>query len=156
MRAIASLTVAEFDRLVGRVETAWAVHRARQTLDGRQRQRGGGQKGTQAIAQKKLFFIFLYYKANPTQDVMGLLFGLSQSSVSQWVGQLANEPDPKEVILHGTERRLPWPVHAGRQRRYYSGRKRHHALKNAVMVAGRKVLWCSPTVPACRHNKALI
>ena len=181
MRATTSLTVAEFEALAGRLETVWAAQCAQQTLSGqkRQRQPGGGRKSALATAEQKLFFILFYYKAYPTQDVMGWLFGLQQSSVSEWVGRLtavvgqlvplhqparrgrdlaqllADEPDLQEVLIDGTERRLPRPQHAGRQRRYYSGRKKRHALKNVIIVARRKVLWCSPTVPARRHDKAV-
>lgn len=72
---------------------------------------------------------------------MRLLFVLTQGSISDWVGcltaavvqliqlhkparrgrelqpLLADEPDLREVIIDGTERRLPRPQHAGRQRR---------------------------------------
>lgn len=181
MRAATSLTVAEFEALAGRFAAVWAAQCAQQTLNGQERQRlpGGGRRSLLATAEQKLFFILFYYKAYPIQDVMGLLFGLSQSSVSDWVGRLtqlagqlvplhkparrsrdlarllAEEPDLKEVLIDGTERRLPRPQHAGRQRRYYSGRKKRHALKNIIVVARRKVLWCSPTVPARRHDKAV-
>ena len=126
---------------------------------------------------EKLFFILLYYKAYPTQDVMGLLFGITQGQVSEWVRQLtavvgqliplhrparqarqlaqllAEQPELREVIIDGTERRLPRPQHRGRQKRFYSGRKKRHAVKNVIIVGQRKVLWCSPTVPARCHDK---
>jgi len=181
MRATTSLTVAEFETLAGRLELVWAAQCARQTLGGQERQRqpGGGRKSALATVEQKLFFILFYYKAYPIQDVMGWLFGLKQSSVSEWVGRLtavvsqlmplhqparrgrdlaqllADEPDLQEVLIDGTERRLPRPQHAGRQRRYYSGRKKRHALKNVIVVAHRKVLRCSPTLPARRHDKAV-
>ena len=69
--------------------------------------------------------------------------------------QLAEEPELQEVIIDGTERRLPRPARAAQQRRYYSGRKKRHGVKNVIVVGKRKVLWCSPTVPARRHDKAV-
>jgi hypothetical protein len=181
MRATTSLTVAQFEALAGRLESIWAAQCAQQALGGqkRQRQPGGGRKSALATVEQKLFFILLYDKAYPTQDVMGWLFGLQQSSVSEWVGRLtavvgqwvqlhqparrgrdlaqllAEKPDLQEVLIDGTERRLPRPQHAGRQRRYCSGRKKRHALKSVIVVPRRKVLWCSPTVPARRHDKAV-
>jgi hypothetical protein len=64
--------------------------RAAKTAAGtaRQRRPGGGLKGCLVSAEQKLFFILLYYKAYPTQDVMGLLFGITQAQVSEWVRQL--------------------------------------------------------------------
>ena len=68
---------------------------------------------------------------------------------------LAREPALQEVIIDGTERRLPWPAHAGRQRRYYSGRKKRHTVKNVIFTAQGRVRWCSSTVPGRGHDKAV-
>lgn len=179
MRATTSLTVLEFEDLARRFGLMWSTVRATQTAAGtpRQRQPGGGRKGCLVSAEQKLFFILLYYKAYPTQDVMGLLFGITQGQVSEWVRQLtavvgqllplqrparqarqlaqmlAAQPELQEVIIDGTERRLPRPQHRGRQKRFYSGRKKRHAVKNVILVGRHKVLWCSPTVPAREHDK---
>lgn len=179
MRATTSLTVCEFDELVGHFAMAWAAVRAAKTAAGtaRQRRPGGGRKGCLATAEQKLFFILLYFKAYPTQDVMGLLFGITQGQVSEWVRQLTavagqliplqrptrqardltqllrEQPELEELIIDGTERRLPRPQHRGKQKRFYSGRKKRHAVKNVIIVGQRKVLWCSPTVPAKCHDK---
>ncbi len=179
MRATTSLTVSEFDELVGRFALAWAAVRAAKTAAGtaRQRRPGGGRKGCLVSAEQKLFFILLYFKAYPTQDVMGLLFGITQGQVSEWVRQLtavvgqliplhrparqardlsqllSEQPELQELIIDGTERRLPRPQHRGKQKRFYSGRKKRHAVKNVIIVGKRKVLWCSPTVPAKYHDK---
>src|SRR5258708_39595634 len=90
MRATTSLTVAEFETVAGDLATLLASIQAQKTAAGkpRQRQPGGGRKGCLASGQQKLFFILLYYKAYPTQDVMGLLFGITQGQVSEWVRQL--------------------------------------------------------------------
>jgi len=179
MRATTSLTGAEFDELAQRLAVQWAAVRAAKTAAGtaRQRRPGGGRKGCLVSAPQKLFFILLYYKAYPTQDVMGLLFGITQGQVSEWVRQLtavvgqllplhrparqarplaqllAEQPELREVIIDGTERRLPRPQHPAKQKRFYSGRKKRHAVKNVLLVGQRKVLWCSPTVPARYHDK---
>lgn len=179
MRATTSLTVGEFEVLARRLDVVWSARRAAKTVAGtaRQRQPGGGRKGCLDSAEQKLFFILLYYKAYPTQDVMGLLFGITQGQVSDWVKRLtavvsdliplhrpvrqarplaqllAEQPELQELIIDGTERRLPRPQHRGRQKRFYSGRKKRHAIKNVIIVGRRKVLWCSPTVPARSHDK---
>lgn len=179
MRATTSLTVFEFEDLARRFHVVWSTVRAAKTAAGaaRQRQPGGGRKGCLVSAEQKLFFILLYYKAYPTQDVMGLLFGITQGQVSEWVRQLTaavgqliplhrparkarqlaqmlvEEPALWEVIIDGTERRLPRPQHRGKQKRFYSGRKKRHTVKNVVIVGRHKVLWCSPTVPGRWHDK---
>ena len=181
MKAATSLTVTEFENLARDFARLWSQQHAGHTAVGEERQRepGGGRKGVLATPALKLFFILFYYKAYPTQDLMGLLSGITQGQVSDWVGRLtevvgrlmplhkparkvrdlrelmAREPALREVIVDGTERRVPRPAHAGRQRRYYSGRKKRHAVKNLIVVAGGKVRWCSRTVPGRRHDKAL-
>ena len=62
---------------------------------------------------------------------MGLLFGITQGQVS--------EPELQEVIIDGAERRVPRPQHRGKQKRFYSGRKKRHAVKNVLIVGRRKV-----------------
>lgn len=181
MKAATSLTCAEFDALTRQFAPLWSGTLAVQTAEGapRQRQPGGGRKSLLATPQLKLFFILLYYKAYPTQDVMGLLFGLTQGQISDWVRRLTDlagrlltlhkparrardlrslleaEPGLQEIILDGTERRLPRPTRADRQRRYYSGRKKRHTVKNVIGTAKGKVRWCSRTVPGRRHDKAV-
>jgi|ERR1041385_3897680 hypothetical protein len=181
MKATTSLTVVEFQALAARFAPLWQTIQEAKTAAGkpRQRQPGGGRKGVLDRPEEKLFFILLYYKAYPTQDVMGLLFGIQQSQVSEWVKRLTSavgslvelhkparngrqlrelleqQPELQEVIIDGTERRLPRPQNEGRQRRYYSGRKKRHAVKNVVITGRRKVLWCSATVPARRHDKTV-
>ncbi len=179
MRATTSLTVAEFEELGWRFAQLWAARRAAKTAAGADRQRrpGGGRKGCLVTPEQKLFFILFYFKAYPTQDVMGLLFGITQGQVSEWVRQLteavgqliplhrparqarqlaqllAEQPELQELIIDGTERKLPRPEHRGRQKCYYSGRKKRHAVKNVIVVGRKKVLWCSPTVPGRWHDK---
>jgi len=181
MRATTSLTVAEFDAVAKEFDLKWTALQATQTTAGapRQRQPGGGRKGCLETAAQKLFFILFYYKAYPTQDVMGLLFGITQGQVSEWVKRLtavvsqllplhrparqgrqlsqllAEQPELQELIIDGTERRLPRPQHRGKQKRFYSGRKKRHAVKNVIVVGKKKIKWCSPTVPARRHDKAV-
>ena len=181
MRATTSLTVGEFDALARQFALLWEGQQLEQTAAGapRQRQPGGGGKGALATPELKLFFILFYDKAYPTQDLMGLLFGFTQGQVRDWVRRLtaavgrllplhkparrvrdlrellAREPALQEVIIDGTERRLPRPVHAGRQRRHYSGRKKRHTVKNVIVTAQGRVRWCSPTVPGRRHDKAV-
>ena len=181
MRSTTSLTVLEFEDLAQRFDVVWSTMRAAKTAAGtpRQRQPGGGRKGCLVSAEQKLFFILLYYKSYPTQDVMGLLFGITQGQVGEWVRQLtavvsqiiplqrparqarqlaemlAEQPELLEVIIDGTERRVPRPQHRGKQKRFYSGRKKRHAVKNVIIVGRHKVLWCSPTVPARWHDKRI-
>jgi hypothetical protein len=129
VRATTSLTVSEFEELARRFGGAWTTMRASKTAAGaaRKRRPGGGREGCLVGAEQKLFFILLYFKAYPTQGVMGLLFGITLAQVSEWVrvlmtvvGQLIplhrptrwardltqllrDQPELKGVIIDGTE-----------------------------------------------------
>ena len=53
------------------------------------RRAGGGGQGQWGDPQRKRLFILFYFRVYPTQDVMGLFFGLSQPQVCAGV-QLRN------------------------------------------------------------------
>jgi hypothetical protein len=153
---------------------------SKRTVEGQQRQRaaGAGPKSVLQSPEAKLFFILFYLKAYPTQDVMGSLFGLSQSQVCAWVGRLlpllqqfmavhlparhgrelsevlASIPEVKEVLLDGTERPISRPEHKRGRDAHYSGRRKRTTVKNVVVTAGRRVVLLTPTVPGRRHDKA--
>ena len=85
-------------------EAAWQGQRGERTHDGQARRRrpGGGFKGTLPTSRAKLFFVLFYFKCYPLQEVMAVLFGLSQGQVSHWVGvltPLVNEALGRELLL---------------------------------------------------------
>lgn len=107
MRAATSLTVSEFDALARQFALLWEGMQAGQTAQGapRQRQPGGGCKGALATPGLKLLFFLFYYKAYPTQDLMGLLFGFTQGQVSDWVRRLTAAVS-RLLPLHKPARRV--------------------------------------------------
>jgi len=121
-----------------------------------------------------LFFILVNHKLNPLQTVMGVLFGMSQSQVNEWihrltpvlaealerdgylpereptqVAQAIQESQDNEFVLDGTERRRGRPVDNQEQRAYYSGKKKAHTIKNNVLTErnGQRVIYLSQTYP---------
>ena len=179
-KAATGLTAAEFEALAQVFGTLWAKPLGRRTAAGvaRQRQPGGGPKGQLSDPRRKLVFILFYFRVYPTQDVMGLFFGLSQPQVCAWVhrltplvqkalGQelhlparqparlhqvLAQCPD-LAFILDGTERPVRRPQAEPAQREHYSGRRKTHTVKNVLIVAGRTVKVLSATRPGRVHDK---
>ena len=127
LRALTSLDAGEFERLLAAFETAWQERRAGSTRHGqtRQRQPGGGHKGTLVTAREKLFFVLFYFKCYPLQEVMALFFGLSQPRVSHGVGALT----PLVNAALGSELLLPARKPAD-QKGDYSGKKKSHRKKN--------------------------
>jgi Helix-turn-helix of DDE superfamily endonuclease/DDE superfamily endonuclease len=147
----------------------------------RQRQCGGGAKGTLPEIEDKLFFILVYQKTNPLQTMHGLHFGMSQPQAHFWIHRLlpilqhalrdlgeAPERDARRVAgsplalaggpnlqVDGTERRRQRPTDATQQKEHYSGKKKAHTDKNILVVNAntQKVVYLSPTVPGKTHDK---
>jgi len=179
-KAATGLTAAEFEALAQGFSALWEKPLRRRTAEGssRQRQPGAGRKGQLSDPRCKLAFILFYFRVYPTQDVLGLFFGLSQPQVCAWVHRLtpllraalgrelhlptrqparlhqvlAQCPD-LAFILDGTERPVRRPQAEPAQRAHYSGRRKTHTVKNVLIVAGRKVQALSATRPGRMHDK---
>lgn len=156
------------------------------TLEGEERQRnqGGGAKGTLSKFEDKLFFILVYHKTNPLQTMHGLQFGLSQSRTNYWIHRLlpvlretlslsgmkperearlvSANPVTAEggatLAIDGTERRLQRPQDPVKQREKYSGKKKTHTDKNILLVNEntKKVIYLSSTVEGKKHDKKAV
>jgi hypothetical protein len=68
-----------------------------------------------------------------------------------------SQGDSLPVLLHdGTEREIPRPVDSDEQKEKYSGKKKRHTVKNAVIIsASCLVLFASQTVCGKMHDKKI-
>jgi hypothetical protein len=182
--ALTGITPAEFRRLLPAFARAYArAFPATKTQAGQPRQRrvGGGRKALLSRPEDKLLFILVYQKTYPLQELLGSLFGLSQSQANRWVHRLLpllvraldrsgflpeRDPhqfsrherrrgEPPELIIDGTERRRQRPKNAEKQRLHYSGKKKAHSDKNVVIVNARskRVGYLSGTYAGKTHDK---
>lgn len=179
-KAATGLTASEFEHLARIFAALWAKPRARRTAAGapRPRRPGGGRSGQLAAPQRQLLLILFYFRVYPTQDVLGLFFGLSQPQVCAWVHRLtpllqkalgrelhlptrpparrhqvlAQCPD-LAFLIDGPERPVRRPQAEPAQRAHYSGRRKTPTVKNVVGVAGRQVQVLSATQPGRVHDK---
>ena len=182
LRTLTTLDPGEFERLLVAFDAAWQKQRGERTHAGQTRQRkpGGGYKGTLPTAQAKLFFVLFYFKCYPLQEVMAVLFGLSQGQVSHWVGELtplvnaalgrelllparkpadlakllAEVPDVL-LLIDGTERPIRRPKNQDDQKGDYSGKKKAHRKKNLLVTREREIIYLGPTSPGSVHDKKL-
>ena len=183
LRTLTTLGAGEFERLLAAFEAAWRAQRSAQNYAGQARRRapGAGHKGTLASSREKLFFVLFYFKCYPLQEVMALLFGLSQGQVSHWVGELTplvnaalgrelllparkpadldklleEVPELRLLILDGAERPIRRPRKKDEQKRNYSGKKQAHRKKNLLMASERRVVYLGPTSPGSVHDMKL-
>lgn len=134
----------------------------------------------------RLFFILVYLKNNPLQEYHAACFGMGQKHCNTFVHclshilrlsletmglvpaqtdkelstrllDLSKDRTVEPVLLHdGTEREIPRPVDADEQKEQYSGKKKCHTVKNAVVItASCLILFVSPTVSGKTHDKKM-
>lgn len=159
-RALTGLTVTAFQALLPELAAAFhAAHRARLDRPNRQRAVGGGDDFDMDPTDQ-LLLTLVWLRRYPTQEVLGFLFGVSDSTAKRAIDRCLplleasgkdtlRLPDPgrgkrtdlpallKEtpalaVVIDTFEQPIQRPTK--RQRRYYSGKKKRHTLKSQVVV----------------------
>ena len=131
----------------------------------------------------KLLFILVYLKQGSLQEAHATLFKMHQPDANRWIHllhtllnqalasvaeipartaeelekRLAQENDLEllKLFFHdGTERAIVRPKDKDLQKLYYSGKKKHHTLKNIILInALCKILLLTETVEGKKHDK---
>lgn len=159
-RTLTGITVEVFDALADVVVPAVeAAHRQGLDRPDRQRAIGGGDDFDLPMVDHVLATI-VWLRQYPTQEVLGFLFGVSDSTAKRAVDRclpvlekagkdtmrmpdpgrgrrkklpaLLNDTPGLAVVIDSFEQRTQRPRH--RQRAYYSGKKKAHTLKTQVAV----------------------
>lgn len=182
-QSLTGLSVAEFEQLLPEFEQAWQTYVKEHHIQGKTRQRGygGGRNARQKEPGDKLLFILVYFRLYPTQEVQGYLFGMGQPQANEWVHKLSgvlnqalgyeqqlperdagnleailNECPALEFIIDGTERLINRPKDKVGRKKYYSGKKKAHTVKNDVIAERKgKVKYLSHTYEGKKHDKAI-
>lgn len=184
-RTLCSLTglrVQEFEALLPSFAQAWdSFVEATFEREGRKRAIGAGRKAHLRDVEDKLLFILVYFRLYPTQEVQGFLFGMSQAQANEWIHRLTGvlnqalgyerqlpEREPAkleavlsacpslEFIIDGTERRINRPKDKADCKKYYSGKRKTHTVRNLVIQErGGKVRYLSDTYEGKKHDKAI-
>jgi hypothetical protein len=135
--------------------------------------------------EDRLFFILVYLKNNPLQEYHAAVFDMDQKHCNRFIhvlyhileqclcdaevmpaetqkefAKLLQEHPAEEglpILLHdGTEREIPRPVDPDEQQENYSGKKKKHTVKNAVVAtACCLILFVSPSVCGKTHDKKI-
>lgn len=157
------LKIAEFDCLYQDVLPLMTqAHQTRLTRADRQRAIGGGAV-FKLDACDQLLLAVVWLRVYPTHEVLGFLFGVSDSTVSRLVNRIVpllaragrdtmkmTDPGPKSrrtlsqlyetepalrVVVDSFEQRVQVPRARKEADTYYSGKKRCHTIKTQVVVA---------------------
>lgn len=133
---------------------------------------------------ERLAFILSYLKLNPLQEAHADLFSMQQKQCNEFIHGLKTildltlcqlsmipaitdaelqeklvamgDEDDKNLFHDGTEREIPRPVDEEAQSNNYSGKKKKHTVKNAIITTITCfVLFLSPTVNGKMHDKKI-
>jgi hypothetical protein len=114
-----------------------------------------------------LFLLLMYYRTSLPHAVLGVLFGIDDSTVSRTNDRTERllagvfrvperdvtlEGDKiRELFFDSIERPTQRPVRG--QKAYYSGKKKRHTLKTQVVAVRVRIKCVSSTVPGSTHDK---
>ena len=185
LRALTSLEADEFARLLAAFEQESQARRGQFNRFGEPRRRAPGATGNAGVLstpKARLFFVLFYFKCYPLQEVMGVLFGLSQPQVCLWIGRLTplvnaalgrelvlparrpadlarlleEVPALRLLVIDGAERPIQRPKDKDRKKEDYSGKKKAHRQKNLLVSSHEKrVVYLGPTSAGSVHDKKL-
>lgn len=156
------LRLDEFDELVGQLRSLYAeAKQARLNRADRQRALGGGDHPDLSVRDQSLMTV-MWLRQYPTQDVLGYFFGISQTTVSQYLSHVLpilekdgqdrmRMPDPGRkrrrnlagllrdmpeilVVIDSFEQKVQRPQDETEGDDWYSGKKKTHTIKSQVAV----------------------
>ena len=178
--AATGLTPVEFEALLITFEYHWEEYYSHFTLEGKVRQRISYNRKTSVIPliQDKLFFILVYLKTNPLQELYAIQFDMTQPQANKWIhllseilkrtlktlGELPDRNSNRlihilkgceDVLLDGTERPIQRPVDEDRQSACYSGKKTHSIKNNILCTSHLRIVWLSSTYEGHTHDKKI-
>lgn len=173
---LTSLSIEKFDILLPVFESKWENFIEKYNLDGRPRLRKYVAKNQTQLPTlaDKLFFLLLYKKTHCLQEVMAFQFDLDVSMVNKWIHILTpilnqslerfiakariEEVDfqlDETYIIDVTERAIQRDSYE--QETFYSGKKKTHTLKNALLVSSLGLLvWLGQTYVGKVHDKTMV
>lgn len=169
--AMTGLRVSEFPALVAVIEPVWqAATQARLHRPTRRRAAGGGRHA-RLSPQDQILLVVVWLHQYPTNEVLGFLFGVSDSTVSRLVTRLLpvleaagqdtmRMPDPGRshrktldallaetpdlaVVIDTFEQRIQRSRDRATADAHYSGKKKQHTLKSQIAVDETTGLICA-------------
>lgn len=181
-RALTSLNQSEYDFLYPVFDLLVCERLQHYTLKGMRRlTKSYVEAGNSSLygSHSKLDFLLMYLKENASQAYHGCLFGISQSKVSEWVSfllpilesclfKLGFMPETGSVFRFSpeavtdyligdvTERAIPRRKCHQAQQAEYSGKKKHHTVKNlAICDSKGSVVYLGETCEGSMHDKSI-
>lgn len=183
-KALTGLTREQFRQLLKEFETSNKKLREDRYESGKLKIKSlMGRRGYLETQEQKLFFVLFYLKNYPTYDVLGHMFGFSGGHAYDHLQKLIpvlqralsdNDhlpsrdlsipvdlkqaiDDKGQIIIDATERTCVRPQDKVMQKARYSGKKKHHTVKNLLITdSDKKICYLSYTFAGSVHDYALL
>lgn len=175
-KSLTSLSIEKFDILLPTFESKWESFIEKYNLDGTPRLRKYVPKNEEQLPtiSDKLFFLLYYKKVHPLQEALAFQFDLEVPMANKWIHILTpilNKSLEKyiprekiqdvgfqieeEYIIDGTERPIQRDTYD--QETFYSGKKKTHTMKNALIVSTLGlIMWLGETHVGKVHDKPMV
>lgn len=181
-KSVTGLRIDEFDELLEKFVPVWVEQeRKRLSRPDRKRAIGGGRKYSLKM-REQLIMVTCWLRLYLNTEAMGFFFGVDKSTVSRNCRRLLKVlralgdetlgwPDPPqrgegksvEQVLHAypdllaivdaTEQRIQRPSNDERQRKHYSGKKKAHTRKTAIVVNEKgRIRDVTQSTPGSKHD----
>jgi hypothetical protein len=166
-RTFTGLTVEQGNVLYTKIEQQYPKQE-RKRLGSKKRKRaiGAGRKFKRSVRDRMLMAL-MYYRLYITNELLGYLFDLDQSTISRDVKYIESViksciPIPEKMtkktrrigtleellelfpemkaFIDTTEQEIPRPKNKRRRKNYYSGKKKKHTVKTQIMVNKKGVI----------------
>lgn len=183
--AMTGLSQADFNRLLPFFACAHDEYLSRHEMSGKVKKGGRRfviyRNSPLPNHAERLCFILYCIKHNPIQEALADAFDMEQAQCNEYIHglskilalalqkanalpattqeafmALANKLENKELLHDATEREVPRPKDTERQKELYSGKKKRHTIKNALIATMMgMVLYVSPNYAGRVHDKRI-
>lgn len=171
-RSLTGIPVEQFTKVYYQLIPIYKATETKRFSSGSRKRRIGGGRKKELQLEDQLLMVLIYYRHYISQSFLGLLFNLHNSNVSRRIRyiepQLAKifkiptrkidtELTEEQITLYfidATEQQINRPKKG--QKRYYSGKKKKHTLKNQIVIdTDSKIRSVSKSVEGKKHDKKL-
>lgn len=175
-RSLTGITQEKFDELVKKTTPLYEQAEEKRLYKAKRERKQGGGRQKELDLPNQLLMLLMYYRIYVSQEFLGLIFGLHNCNVSRQINylqpqlakvfripaqriklseeELTEEGLMKIFIIDATEQQIRRP--GKRQKKYYSGKKKRHTIKNQLTVTRKgKIITVSRSVPGSKHDKKL-
>jgi len=147
-----------FRRMVSKLASSWYRQESGKRRSGRPHGVGG--------LEEHLLLLLLAYRCHLTQDLLAVMFGVDKSTICRSLKRIekparrilgvkksikVTADEAQALLIDATEQAIERPKRG--QKRYYSGKKKRHTIKNEVIATEKgRIVSVSKSAPGTVHD----